>query len=260
MIWHVSWLLEPKEAFWLEERLPNSSLFDGTDSNLMQVEAYLSSEEYAALAPLFVGKLEPKKERLEMQDWVALSQENCPPVSAGAFYIHGMGHGPSSTHKFSLYIEPTCAFGSGHHETTQGCLLLIQDLYEQRPWVNALDLGCGSGILALAMEHLHPGHVQGSDCDPEAVALAMKAARDHGVSIPFFVAEGLPAEHSYDVIVANLFSYVLRELAPFMQGARDLILSGILLEQEQEVMQAYSSWTLKKRLPMGLWVSLHFEA
>lgn len=247
----------------VEEILPNCSLFDLSDEHsqhsLMQVDAYLSSEEWAILEP-HLGHLSVEKKAVAPQDWVVLSQQNFPPVSVGDFYIYGPGYQPSESHAFSLFIEPTCAFGSGHHETTQGCLFLIQEKAKKKKWNNALDLGCGSGILALAMERLHPGHAQGSDCDEEAIVMAQKAAHDHGLSIPFFVEEGLPFGHTYDLIVANLFSYVLCELAPRMKGAQDLILSGILCEQEQDVCAAYKDWTLKKRLVMGSWVSLWFEA
>jgi ribosomal protein L11 methyltransferase len=161
--------------------------------------------------------------------------------------------------KISLQIDASTAFGSGYHGTTQGCLYLIQDIFSRCPWDTAWDVGCGSGILALGMNALHPGSAGGSDHDPEAIVQAEHNARINGIPTTFICEDGLPkvAEHC-DLVVGNLVASLLIQWAPCFKNQRQLVLSGILETQAQEVMETFSSWgwTLQKSVTLEEWCSL----
>jgi len=156
-------------------------------------------------------------------------------------------------------MDAGMAFGSGHHETTQSCLFLIHELFKKEPWHSALDLGCGSGILTLAMNGLLAGSALGSDNDPEAIKVAKENAVMNRIPSSFVECEGVPeSDKPFDLIVANLYSYVLLELAPHMAGASHLILSGMMNSQAPQVQELYCNqgWICSHHREMGQWTSL----
>jgi len=181
------------------------------------------------------------------QDWIKLSQQGLPPVRAGRFFVYGAhdrGEVPCSV--IPIRIEAGLAFGTGHHETTALCLRAISSLGKARRFRNVLDLGCGSGVLAIAAAKLWHARVMASDIDPVAVSVARQNVRENGVTgIRTSVAEGLfhPAianASPYDLVLANILAAPLTKLAP--QIARALaprgfaILSGLLRWQEALVL------------------------
>jgi ribosomal protein L11 methyltransferase len=163
-------------------------------------------------------------------------------------------------------IEPGMSFGTGQHPTTRSCLRLLDELTAKKPG-NLLDLGCGSGILAIAGAKLGFHPVVAVDNDPVAVRIARENARRNGVGrrVSFRVADlaGLRTARRYDVVVANILAGVLignaRRISAFLApgGGSRLVLSGILSTQYAQVRSAYESLGLGeiRRLRDGKWTS-----
>jgi ribosomal protein L11 methyltransferase len=193
------------------------------------------------------------------QDWVRLSQDGLPPVRAGRFFVHGAHAGASSPlGAIPLHIEAGLAFGTGHHESTALCLATISELAKRRRIRNALDLGCGTGVLAIAMAHLWKERVIAADIDPVAVAVARENAQRNRAA-PFVravVADGLSHpllvdEAPFDLIVANILAGPLTRLALSISHALAprgmLLLSGLLRWQENLVLAFYRPTGLVQR-------------
>lgn len=190
------------------------------------------------------------------RDWVAESQRGLAPFRAGRFQVRGShvaGDPPRGA--TPLVVDAGMAFGTGRHETTRGCLLALDRLARQRDVVRPLDLGCGSGILAIAMAKLWAAPVLAIDNDPQAVAVARDNAAINGVAERVTVAlgggYGTAAAHRaapFDLVTANILARPLRRLAPGL--ARSLapggraILSGLLDEQ--------ADWVVAAHRPLGL--------
>ena len=217
------------------------------------------------LAPLAL-ELAPLPER----DWVAASLEGLAPVRAGRIVVHGRHDArdlPPGV--VGLEIEAGRAFGTGQHETTLGCLLALDCLRRRRSPRRILDLGCGSGVLALAAARLWPCRVIASDIDPQAVRSARANAKTNGLGARVEVvrAEGLchprlRAAAPYDLIVANILARPLarlaKDLARVAAPGGVVVLSGLLTKQERQVLQSYRSlgFVLARRLSRGDWPTL----
>ena len=185
------------------------------------------------------------------RDWVAESQRGLAPFRAGRFQVRGShvaGDPPRGA--TPLFVDAGMAFGTGRHETTRGCLLALDRLARQRDVARPLDLGCGSGILAIAMAKLWGAPVLAIDNDPQAVAVARDNAAINGVAERVTVAIGggygtAAARRAapVDLVTANILARPLRRLAPGL--ARSLapggraILSGLLDDQAEWVMAAH---------------------
>ncbi len=204
-------------------------------------------------------------------DWVAESQSNLPAIRAGRFYLHG-SHvtAPPPPASIPLLIDANVAFGTGRHETTRGCLLALEGLAKAgfRPR-RLLDLGCGSGILALSMAKLWRRPVLAADNDPAAVAVARINARINRYArwIRPLVSQGyqhrlLKAAGPFDLIVANILAEPLAAMAADLRahlapGGRT-ILSGLLASQERLVLNPHRTQGLSflRRLRLGEWSTL----
>jgi ribosomal protein L11 methyltransferase len=249
-------VLPGPHAFSLSDSLGESCIFEGADGN-WQVDYYcpIGHQPDPAILCAYPDYI---LTALPDQDWVAHAAGETQPLAVGNFYIHTPHYPPSSDHLFQLCIDTNMAFGSGHHATTQGCIQLIQDVWAKYPWHKALDFGCGSGILAMAMNRIAPGSAMGIDCDADAVRLAVENAIQNQCPTVFTVADCVPDAGGFDFIVANVYSPVLIDLAPTFSGARNVILSGILQIQADGVIKAYGSlgWTLEKTVESAEWTSL----
>jgi ribosomal protein L11 methyltransferase len=206
-------------------------------------------------------------------DWIKLSQEGLPPVRAGRFFVYGAHDaGVVPPGVIPIRIEAGMAFGTGHHETTTLCLSVMSDLAKYRTFSRALDLGCGTGLLAIAAVKLWRKTVRASDIDFVATTVARENAIANEASpmIRTIVADGMDnpalAEGApYDLIVANILAGPLTRLAPAISaalGARGvLILSGLLTWQENLVLSFYRphGLVLRKRRRDGPWSALLLE-
>jgi ribosomal protein L11 methyltransferase len=233
------------------------------------VEALYVEAPDAALLSRIVGHtviVEPLPDR----DWIRLSQEGLPPVRAGRFFVYGAhdaGKAPPGV--IALRIEAGMAFGTGHHETTSLCLATLSDLAKRRRFANVLDLGCGTGLLAIGAAKLWRQSVTASDVDPVAVEITRENARANGVAplVRAVTADGLAdpalaASAPYDLILANILAGPLTQLAPSVSAALarggTLVLSGLLTWQENLVASFYRphGLILRARRRDGPWSAL----
>src|SRR5476651_2165906 len=157
------------------------------------VEALYTEEPDAAWLTQIAGQAVTVAP-LPDQDWIKLSQEGLPPVRAGRFFVYGAhdaGHVPHGV--IPMRIEAGLAFGTGHHETTALCLAVLSDLARRRTFVDVLDLGCGTGLLAIGAAKLWKRPVLASDIDPVAVEVTNDNARANGVAplVRAVTADGL---------------------------------------------------------------------
>ncbi len=211
-------------------------------------------------------------EKIPGTDWVAANLRDFPPIDAGRFYVHGSHwEGGVPVGSIGLLMDAGTAFGSGEHATTFGCLLALSDLVKRRRRVTGslLDLGCGSGILAIAMAKVWGRQVQATDIDPPSAAVAAKNAKLNGVGarVHAAVSDGwrapvLARNAPYAVVMANILARPLCRFAP--QLGRNLapggvaILSGLLESQERMVMAAHQRQGLHliRRYRINGWTTL----
>src|SRR2546423_14050692 len=207
---------------------------------------------------------------VEAKDWAKASLEDLVPVPAGRFVVHGQHDRERVTaNKLAIEIEAALAFGTGHHGTTRGCLLLLDHLLKAHQPRRLLDRGTGTGVLAIAAAKALHISVLASDIDPPSVQVARENARlnQTGHLIEMIRATGFSAPHfarrgPFDLVLANILANPLRQLATPM--ARHLapsalvILSGLLTHQAPAVIAAYRARGLVplKHLRIEGWSSL----
>ena len=236
------------------------------------VEALYPEPPDATLLSTLVGQ-SVSVEPLPDQDWIRQSQLGLPPVRAGRFFLYGAHDSGRVPHGvIPIRIEAGLAFGTGHHETTTLCLEAITLVGRRRRPMHVLDLGCGTGVLAIAAAKLWRRHVLASDIDPVATQVARDNARMNGAShlVHAMAADGLnspaiTAHAPYDLILANILARPLRELAPALSRALArgglAVLSGLLRDQEHQVSSIYKAQGLVHRtvLRKGPWSALVLE-
>src|SRR5215213_4420647 len=209
-------------------------------------------------------------ETVEAKDWVAASLADLKPVSAGRFTVHGAHDRLRiAPNRLGIEIEAALAFGTGHHGTTRGCLLALDGLVKTWRARRVLDIGTGTGVLAIAAAKALRTSVLASDIDAEAVAIARENARLNGIGplVTCIRAKSLAGRSfqtraPFDLVLANILLAPLSRLAKPMRrllapGAR-VILSGLLANQENAALAAYRAHGLKlmRRIPLGEWVTL----
>jgi ribosomal protein L11 methyltransferase len=189
-------------------------------------------------------------EELPDIDWVAENQRSFKPFQVGPFWVH-----PSHARDgipaglLPIEIDAGMAFGTGTHATTRGCLEMLATLNKEET-ENSVDVGCGSGILAIAMAKLWERPVLGGDNDPQAVEVAIDNAKLNGVAplCRFVTSSGLgaaelAAHEPFDLIVANILAGPLVELSDSFAAATRpggrVLLSGLLFEQADMILSAY---------------------
>ncbi|MDD9993602.1 MAG: 50S ribosomal protein L11 methyltransferase [Rhodospirillales bacterium] len=201
-------------------------------------------------------------------DWRARSLASFPPVSVGRFRILGAHQSPPRQ-RFDLCVDAGAAFGSGRHESTQGCLFALDWLARRRQVTRAFDIGTGSGILAVAAARLWPTRVLALDSDPAAVAAARETVRQNGLSRRVTVMRGEGSRVGSagrigrsDLIVANLRAKPIAAMAPaFARHLRPggaAVLSGLIATEERLVLAAFCTrgLRLRQRMRLGAWVTL----
>lgn len=204
------------------------------------------------------------------KDWVRSSLEGLVPVSAGQFVVHGHhDRARVPPNKLGIEIEAALAFGTGHHGTTRGCLTLLDQVLRQRKPKRVLDLGSGTGVLAIATAKALRRHVLASDIDPLSVNVARENAKLNGVGnlVETICATGfgsprLAEDGPFGLVLANILAGPLRKLAAPMAAhltpSAFVILSGLLPHQAGSVVAAYRFNGLKliRKLQLDGWTSL----
>ena len=239
---------------------------------LWETVAWFSSEAEAITA---LALLKGEADRVSIvvvpeRDWVRESLAGLAPVVAGRFYLHGSHDRAIRRHGgIALEIDAGTAFGTGHHGTTTGCLLVLDAILKRRKPKRILDLGTGTGVLALAASAATKVNALGTDIDPEAVRVARLNAKLNKLG-PFLdgvVATGL--HHSvitqkapYDLIFANILARPLAQLATglsrLLAPGGALILSGLTVDQERWIRAAYRGRGLyvHRSIRNGNWIAL----
>jgi ribosomal protein L11 methyltransferase len=208
--------------------------------------------------------------RTPRRDWVANALAGLPPVRAGRFLIHG-GHdrGRVKAHDVAIQIEAGLAFGTGHHGSTRGCLLLFEQALRRRRPRSVLDVGCGTGVLAIAAAKTLRRSVALGDIDRFAIEVARENAVQNGVArqVRPILSRGVERRElrvgaPYDLIFANILAKPLARLAPAFAAVAatggEAILSGLT---PSDVPLVLSSWRaqgffLSRRLDLDGWASL----
>lgn len=222
------------------------------------------------------GKRAPELvlEELPEADWVTLSQQGIEPIRAGRFYVHTPDFPPLAGRGIRNFAIPASqAFGTGHHATTAGCLAMLSAMKARGLAArNIADIGTGTGLLAFAALHLWPRALAtASDIDPVCIEVVESNAAANGIAmgagpgaLTMLVADGmehplLQARGPYDLLIANILSAPLQELASDFARAvvpgGSILLAGLLETQEAEVRQAYrlAGCRLAARLVSGDW-------
>jgi ribosomal protein L11 methyltransferase len=232
-------------------------------------ETLEEAEECVVIIQATAPDLTARIEEIVERDWVTLSLEGLPPVKAGPFVVAGShALAQSSPGKISVLIEAGPAFGTGHHGTTLGCLLALAEARRRRKPGRVLDLGTGSGVLAIAALKVGAERAVGTDIDRDSVFVARENGRKNRVS-RFFVhhvrganAGSIRAMGPYDTVFANILMKPLIGLAKDIEhlsapGAL-IILSGLLHHQAAPVRAAFEGHGLlfRKRIKRDGWSTL----
>jgi len=183
-------------------------------------------------------------EHVAEQDWVRLTQSQFDPIPISPrLWIVPTWHDAPDSRAINLKLDPGLAFGTGSHPTTRLCLRWLDDHLQGGE--NLLDYGCGSGILTIAAAKLGAARVEGVDIDAQAVTASRDNAALNEVAAHFCLPGEL-APGQYDIVVANILTNPLKGMAPLLAGrvraGGQLVLSGILAEQADEVMAVYRNW------------------
>ena len=246
-------------------------------SGLWEVGAYFSEKpddiSLALLAAVFQAE-EFKISELPQIDWVSKVQRSLKPVVAGRFFVYGSHDSDKVPPDCEpLLIEASMAFGTGHHGTTKGCLLALEQLIKVGfKAKNVIDVGCGTAVLAMAAARIFSANVIASDIDSVAHSVAKMNIIANGLdqNIQCFEASGFAHEqiktkNPFDLIFANIL------LAPLLGLATDIskyslsggyvVLSGILSEQAELVVKKYTGvgFSLSKQIEIGEWVTIIFR-
>lgn len=210
------------------------------------------------------ARLGAEVERVEARDWVSEVQKNLAPVAAGRFVLFGAHDRGTVTGEVPIEVEAGPAFGSGHHPTTRGCLELFSDLLDEGLATRrVLDLGCGTGVLAIAAALTTEAEIVASDIDEDAVQVTEETAARNGARLNTFRADGMDdprLQGPFDLVFANILAGPLIGLAPDVEKATAegglVILSGLLEEQAPDVLAAYQGLEEVRRTVIDGWAAL----
>jgi ribosomal protein L11 methyltransferase len=247
-----------------------SIIEEDEDAGVWRIDAYPTTDEEAAGLSAHLARYELRvaKEALADADWLAMALSGLPPVRAGRFFIFGVhDRGRVPPNAVNLRIEAGAAFGTGHHGTTVGCLIAYDRLLKAHRYPRVLDVGTGTGVLAIAADRTGSAVSVGTDIDPVSVRIARENAAVNHAASRFVAANGLQntlvrAHAPYDLVFANILARPLVGLAQDIRGALrpggTVILSGLLRSQARMVLAAYRSrgFRLERRIGRDAWATL----
>jgi len=227
------------------------------DAERWRLDAYFDGEPdtaaVAAIAALAPGTTTPPTvERLPDEDWVTMSQSGLAPLHVGRFFVH-TGDATVPADARGLRIAAGRAFGTGHHETTSGCLAALDGMAQAgRRFDRIIDIGTGTGLLAFAAAHLWPdASIVATDIDAVAIDVTRENAVANGVDgLHLIVADGtlddaVTAAAPYDLVIANILAGPLVSMAPELAAiaapAATIVLAGLLETQRAQVVAAYEA-------------------
>lgn len=205
------------------------------------------------------------------KDWLDEYKKGVAPVAVGKFYVRpSWCEGSQDPALIDMLIDPALAFGSGHHESTNMCLALLSEL--ARDGMSALDVGCGSGILSIAMKKLG-AKVSACDTDEQAVTATQQNAEKNGVQIDKIwlgsvsslkeQSSSAAAQPQFDLIVANIIADVIlilsADLKKALKPGGKLVLSGILEKYKDRIEQAFSDLNFVQMKKQNEWLSFVYE-
>lgn len=248
-----------------------SILEEDEDHDVWRIDAFPTTTEEADGIVAKLGEHKGMKtvvEKLADADWLAMALSGLPPVRAGRFFVYGAhdgGRAPTNT--VNLRIEAGAAFGTGHHGTTVGCLTAYDDLIKARRFDKVLDVGAGTGVLAIAAARTGSKLAVGTDIDGPSVRISNENAKLNKSTARFVHASGLghrlvSQAAPYDLVFANILAPPLVALSQDIKKALKpggfAILSGLLRTQERRVLAAYLSkgFRLHRRLHRDAWATL----
>ena len=248
-----------------------SILEEDEDKGVWRIDAFpTSTDEADGIAARLreQGELRVAIEKLADADWLAMSLSGLPPVRAGRFFVYGAhdkGRVPVNT--VNLMIDAGAAFGTGHHGTTVGCLVAFDELLKRERFERVLDVGAGTGVLAIAAAKTGSAVALGTDIDKPSVRIANENAKLNAAPARFVHASGLNDQtvrgHGpYDLVFANILAPPLVALSQDIKTSLKLggvaILSGLLRTQERRVSAAYLSrgFRLERRIHRDAWSAL----
>lgn len=276
-LWRIETRVPPEARLAVEELLETRSVavsaFEIDGGARWSIEGFAGAEPDRVAITKELGRVlaacgveEEAKVSFDLvppRDWLAENLASFPPLKLGRYFIHGShvetAPPPGS---ISIHLDPGTAFGSGEHATTAGCLTVLDSLAKGRRVRRALDMGCGSGILAIAMAKTWRRPVVAADIDPESARVSRINARRNGVGRlvravcgPGYRSPQVRRGGPYDLIVANILARPLiamagdlaRHLRPPQQGGGIAVLSGLLERDARWVAAAHEARGLRLR-------------
>ena len=277
--------LDLLSVFFEEEGLPIATMETDEDKGVWEISIYAAGEPDDGLKSRIADSLgaEFADAPIELEligdiDWITKSLEGLKPVRAGRFLVHG-AHDRDAvrTHDLAIELEAGQAFGTGHHGTTAGCLEMIEKVMRACPGGPGgigpvLDLGTGSGVLAIAAAMLGPVHILATDIDPIATRVARgnvrhnrRTAQIDCVTATGFHSTAFSRAGPFGLIIANILARPLMRMAPdikrHLAPGGSVILSGILASQRWQVLAAFNGQGLRhvETLWRNGWVTIHLK-
>lgn len=229
-----------------------------------------SLEELAWAVEIFKDKLNEKEntqialhsvlQKKPNKDWINEYKKSIQPLKIGKFYIHSSWHKPDAS-AMNIQIDPALAFGSGHHESTNSCIKLLQRYAIKKG--KALDVGCGSGILSIILAKLGC-EVDACDSDDIAIQSTLNNAKLNQITLNQLWQGSIDkAKGAYDIIVANLTADIIlmleKDLKSHLAKGGFLILAGILDKYKERIQGAFKDLALKEQIQTNEWLSFVYK-